>query len=240
LSTIEALGQTLGALERDPLRFQALLRPFRAMVETQLDYARRVASARHRQKPRSPLAARRRLPARMAERDLLCIGVEANAWPHDHALGRAPYPHELVQVCALRVSDGARFERIVGPRLPLGPSATQHARIPLSSLHAGARLAELRAAWNAFVRPGDVVCTWGLYGPSLMRREALPLPSAPLDLRKIAGDYLKARPGSVEDLVARLELPWTPAGLGRGGERLGMAVAVARMLGDAARGGGAP
>lgn len=235
LSTVEALCYTLGALEGDPARFEAMLRPFRAMVELQLDYSQRIGDARHRRRHRKPRASRSRLPPSLLEPSLVCVSVEANAWPHDPSLGRAPHPHELVHVCALRLSDGARFEQLVAPRLPLGPSAIVHSRIPEPVLRQGAPLSALQDAWNAFVRDDDVLCSWGLYGVSLLQREGLRLPSQHVDLRKVAGDHLKARPGSTEDLCARLSLPWRPLGLGRGGERLGMAVAVTRMLADEAR-----
>ena len=235
LSTIEALCYTLGALEGDAERFQALLRPFRAMVETQLDYSQRIGDARHRRRHRKPRASRSRLPPCLLQPNLLCLSVEANAWPHDPALGHAPHPHELVQVCALRLSDGTRFEQLVAPRLPLGPSATVHSHLTEHALREGSSLTALHDAWNAFVRDDDVLCTWGVYGLGLMRREGLRLPPQHVDLRKVSGDHLKARPGSTEDLCARLALGWQSHGLGRGGERLGMAVAIARMLADEAR-----
>jgi DTW domain-containing protein YfiP len=235
VSTIEALAYTLGALEGDAPRFEALFQPFRAMVDTQLDYTRRIGAARHRRKPRDGAPVRSRLPAALLEPALVCVSAEANAWPHDHALGRAPHPHELVQLSALRLSDGARFEQLVAPRLPLGPSAITHSRIPEAALRAGISLPELHARWRAFLRDGDVVCSWGPYGLSLLTRERLLLPARCIDLRKVAGDHLKARPGSTEELCARLALPWQSLGLGRGGERLGMAVAITRMLAEAAR-----
>jgi DTW domain-containing protein YfiP len=234
VSTIEALCYTLGALEGDSARFEALLAPFRAMVEAQLDFTRRIGSARHRNTPRKPGCARSRLPAALLEPGLLCISVEANAWPYDPELGRAPHPHELVQLCALRLSDGARFEELVAPRLPLGPSAHRHSLLSEPALRAGISADELRRRWRAFLRDDDVLCSWGLYGVSLMLREQLPLPSRRIDLRKVSGDHLKARPGSGEDLCARLSLGWYSLGAGRGGERLAIAVAITRMLAQSA------
>lgn len=42
VSTIEALAHVLGVLEGDPEQFQALTRPFRAMVDTQVDFTTRM------------------------------------------------------------------------------------------------------------------------------------------------------------------------------------------------------
>ena len=46
VATVEALAQVLGALEGDPERFAALRRPFDAMIDTQLHYAKIVRGAR--------------------------------------------------------------------------------------------------------------------------------------------------------------------------------------------------
>lgn len=230
VSTVEALALTLGALEGDPRRLQALLVPFRAMVDSQLGYITRVATPRRRARPRAPHAPRSRLPLALAAPHLVCMTAEANAWPRDRALGEPPHPHELVQLCAVRLSDGARFECVVAPRLPLAPSPMVHARLSEQAVRGGGSVAELHAAWSAFVRPDDVLCTWGHYASKLVQREHLPLPESRLDIRALARDHLNARPGSAEKLVARLQLPHERCGLGRGGERLGMLVALSHWL----------
>src|SRR6185503_3552992 len=48
VATVEALAHVLGALEQAPERFAALLRPFEAMIDTQLHYAATVRGARRR------------------------------------------------------------------------------------------------------------------------------------------------------------------------------------------------
>lgn len=63
VATIEALAHVLGTLEGDPARFDALLPPFRAMVDKQLAYANSVNGVRERhQKGRE-----RRREARIAK-----------------------------------------------------------------------------------------------------------------------------------------------------------------------------
>jgi hypothetical protein len=99
-------------------------------------------------------------------------------------------------------------------------------------------VSDFLARWHAFMRDDDVVCAWGHYGTNLLQREGGLLPARSLDLRKVAGDYLKRRPGSLEELVRELSLDWTPCGRGRGGERLGMLEAVARFLANEARDAG--
>lgn len=236
VSTLEALAHALGVLEgRD---FRAMLAPFRAMVSVQLAFASRSSGGRRRDRRRGgedAQRARARLPAALLARSLLCVGAEANAWPYDRARGGQAHPHELVQWLALRAHEDAPFEALLAPRLPLARSPLVHARLDAEELRAGMRLGEFLTAWRAFLRPDDVVCSWGPYAAQLLEREAGALPAARLDLRKVAGDYLKRRPGSLEQMVAELALPWRPHGRGRGGERLGMLVAAARFLAAAAR-----
>jgi hypothetical protein len=167
------------------------------------------------------------------------VGGEANAWPHDRALRRPPHPHELVHWLAQRLpghsAGEASFEALLAPRLPLSKSPEMHARIAPELLTSGLPLPAFRTAWDEFMRAGDVVCAWGHYANALLLREEVPLPARAIDLRKVAGDYLKSRPGSLEELVAARGLTFQPRGLGRGGERLGMLVAVVEWLAAEAR-----
>ena len=152
------------------------------------------------------------------------MGGEANAWPHDRALRRPPHPHELVHWLAQRLArhpaGAAGFEALLRPRAPLSKSPLLHARLPRELLEGGLSLPELQSAWLAFARADDVLCCWGHYATNLLQREGIALSERVLDLRKVAGDYLKCRPGSLEELVAARGLAFTPRGHGRGGERL--------------------
>lgn len=241
VSTIEALAVALGALEADPERFGALLTPFRAMVAMQLQFAGRSARGRHRVKRRREQSARARLPDALLAPELLCVTGEANAWAHDRALRRPPHPHELVHWLAQRVDLGGRgesFELVLAPRLPLAKSPIVHARLSERELTHGEPLGALHRRWTAFTRDQDVWVCWGPYALNLLRREGLALPEQVIDLRKVAGDYLQSRPGSLEELIAERGLSYAPRGRGRGGERLGMLVAATHWLRAEARGDG--
>jgi DTW domain-containing protein YfiP len=238
VSTIEALSVALGALEGDPDRFRALLAPFRAMVAMQLEFAGRSVRGRRRERRRNEQTARARLPDALHAPQLLCVTGEANAWPHDRALRRPPHPHELVHWLAQRVGDSERddsFELLLAPRLPLAKSPIVHARLSEYELMQGAPLSALHTNWPAFVARQDVLVCWGPYALNLLRREGISLPEQVIDLRKVAGDYLKCRPGSLEELVAERTLSYAPCGRGRGGDRLGMLVAATRWLREEAR-----
>ncbi|HEX6246116.1 MAG TPA: tRNA-uridine aminocarboxypropyltransferase [Polyangiales bacterium] len=240
VSTIEALAVTLAALERDGRNFEELLSPFRAMVSVQVDFASRSPLGRHRRNRRRDSLAAPRLPEQLCAPTLVCVAGEANAWPHDRALRRPPHAHELVHWVAERGPDHPAgpdaFEALLAPRAPLSKSPLVHARLTAEQLAAGLTLPAFRAAWQRFSRAEDVLCCWGHYGINLLQREGIALPEQVVDLRKVAGDYLKRRPGSLEELVETEQLDVTPRGHGRGGERLGMLVAVTRWLaGEAQR-----
>ncbi len=236
VSTIEAMAHALTRLEGgDPARFEAMLVPFRAMVETQVGFAAGVAEPRWRRpRPRSARPALL-LPAALLESRLVCLIGEANAWPYDRKLGGPRHPHELVQICAAIVGVDACFEQLLAPRLPLSTSPVAHARLSPGDLARGGTVAEARAEWDRFVRRGDVLCVWGHHSLGLLQRDALRLPERVIDLRALAGAVLGGRPGTLESLVERLARPSRSMGRGRGGERLGMLVTVAQWLVAAAR-----
>jgi DTW domain-containing protein len=165
-STIEALMHVLGALECDPMKFRALLTPFRAMVDAQL--ARKATELNPRMRsPRPPRAPCDRLPSEIRDRfdDLVVVSAEANAWRYREA-NQHP-ADQLVHWIAHRPSTGGTFEAIVAPTGPLSPSTGFHTRLSDDVLAAGMSRAQLLAAYAKFARPADVMCAWGHYGPRL-------------------------------------------------------------------------
>jgi len=242
VSTIEALANALPLLEGDPARFAVLLAPFRAMVEVQLGYAARSTGGRKRARRRDgrgAQAASARLPRELLDTRLVCVMGEANAWPHDRALGSAPHPHELVHWLGYRLDTEARFESIMKPRKPLASSPIVHARLTESALRGGQSVDAMMRGFAEFASDEDVMCVWGHYGTGLFLRERPEHQRSFgrfVDVRKVVGDLLKRKAGSIEALVQERELPYQPIGAGRGGERLGMLVAVTTWLAQQARG----
>lgn len=230
VSTIEALALTLGALEGDGPGFQRMLEPFRAMVDVQVDFASRSAGGRRRHKRRRDNPASSRLARELLSPRLVCMAAEANAWPYDRETKKARYPEELVYVAAVRLDGSADFEAFIAPEQPLAFSPMKHAQLDEARIRGGMTRQAFHEAWRAFLRPDDILCVWGTYGVNLLRRHAAALPEHILDARKVSGDLLKRRPGSVETLVADLTLPFAVRGTGRGGERLGMLAAVTQHL----------
>ncbi len=222
VSTIEALMHVLGLLEGRADRFAAMLQPFRAMVDMQLQHierhrARRSKLPRQRAR-RSPLDA---VP-RERPQDVVCVYAEANAWPHRSANRPRGSHGELVHWLAVRPHTGEHFDMILAPRGPLAPRACQHVELSPEQLAAGASPDEFLAAWSAFVRDDDVLVSWGGLAITLLRAIGGRVPATRVDLRPIAAALTRSRPGAIDGFAARLfDAAAAPAGRGRGGRRLG-------------------
>jgi len=235
VSTLEALVHVLGALEGDPLRFQALLAPFRAMVDAQLAYElrHRDAPSRHARRPRmAPRPPRIPESLRACAKRVVCVYGEANAWPYGSAERASGCSDELVHWVAQRMATGETFDLVLAPRHPVSPSTAMHAGLPADALAAGRSARELAERWRAFVREADLVCSWGHYATGLFANlDGVALPEHRLDLRQAARIYANGKVGTLEDFATRLgATPSPPAGAGRAHVRLAQITAVARAF----------
>jgi hypothetical protein len=98
-------------------------------------------------------------------------------------------------------------------------------------LGAGRPVAELRDRWRAFVRDGDVVCSWGRYATALFVAAGGVLPEKRVDLRQAARVFARGKVGTLEDFVARTGAVVPSAvGAGRAGVRLGQLATIVRHL----------
>jgi DTW domain-containing protein len=201
VSTIEALMHVLGALEGDAARFRSLLEPFRAMVDAQLDHQARGGQPRVR-KPRVKPSVGARLPSAVTTRfdDLVCVVGEANAWPF--VAGQQSLGDELVHWVARRVATGEEFDMVAAPRMALAPSTVFHTELDEAALHGGVPRDALVAAFQAFLRPGDVVCSWGHYAPELFAGSGGTLPDDRIDLRAAAQRLTSRKLGGIEAYAA--------------------------------------
>jgi len=237
VSTIEALVHVLGAVEGDPARFESMLTPFRAMIDAQLACKTERHQPRHKKKPPRPPASR--LPKELLTRhaDLVSVMAEANAWPYDDLAARASFNEELVHWVAYRHGTGETFDLTARPTHPLADGTTMHVRMTDADIMTdGVSQDELRERFDAFLRPTDLLCSWGWYGTNLMRR--CPLRGQrhthehcdhrpQLDARHIARLFSRGKVGSQEEYLAELgEPPAKPLARGRAGLRLGELVAT--------------
>jgi DTW domain-containing protein YfiP len=226
VATIEALAHVLGQLEGDPGRFEALLVPFRAMVETQLRHQASPAGRLGGTREKKPLAGLVTLAAH-SER-VVCVHGEASAWPAaEHG---APAAH-IVQWLAVRLATSERFSAVIAPRGPLAPSSPRNLGLDAADLEAGESLASFAARFGAFLQDGDLLVAWRTYAMDVLDGELALLPTNRLDLRPIASQLARGRTGSITDFLARvavpLPVPWAP---GRAGPRIAALEAAARTL----------
>jgi DTW domain-containing protein YfiP len=228
LSTIEALAAALGVLERDPAGYRAMLAPFRAMVDVQLAHAARGNAPRDRAR----LARRRGRawappPALRDPTRVVVVAVEANAWPAER---KAEHEDEVVQWLAARGDASASADVVVRPSGALAPRVDAHTELEEDVLLGGAPRERLAAAVRDFLREGDALATWGGYAVRLLDAAGLRGGHEAFDLRRVAADFLRGSPGSIEACLRELGLAPSPLGRGRGGRRLGQMLAVYREV----------
>lgn len=240
VSTIEALVHVLGVLEGDPEKLRALLVPFRAMIDAQIEFATNVRGARVRHN-KGPVAPKRpRIPAVLGDHPerIVTITGEANAWPyHDKDL-RTSYREELVHLVAHRPAAGDTLDLIVRPRNPLAPSTPPHVGLDADALMGGVSLDDLFAAWRDFVREDDVVCSWGHYAVGILAAAGGELPKSRLDLRQISRVLMRGRVGTMDSVMEKLGVETAllaPLGRGRAGVRAAQLARIATHLGDRLR-----
>lgn len=233
VSTIEALAETLAALEPGGGDFERLLDPLHALVARQEWFAASVHSQRHHLPVRTRRPSRRaRLSAalRAAWPQLVCVQGEANAWSARSP--DRPQP-EIVHWVAHRPATGETYEAMIAPRTALAPSTPVHIGLPARRLLDAGPLDAWHDSWRAFSRPGDRLVQWGRYYGELAASNGLALASAgePIDLRAEASQALRRRLGTVDDCRAALGISPVELGLeGRGGRRLaGLVAAVAAL-----------
>jgi DTW domain-containing protein YfiP len=201
VSTIEALSYVLGALEGDPARFGALLRPFEAMVEAQVGFASTVRAPRRLERARRPWRGAS-LPALLEERrdDLVCLVGEGNAWPHGHPLRTEAARGELVHLVARRLATGEGFEAIARPRMPLAPNTARHLELGEATLRDAPPLEALARGFHAFLRDRDVLVRWGGFTAELLAHAGLTTAHESLDLRTVCRVLASRSVGALEQL----------------------------------------
>jgi hypothetical protein len=196
------------------------------MVETQLEFSKR-CERRHVQRERAPRQPAVKLWLAARRSDLVVGYGEANAWPKQSALGRTP---EIVHWAAERPFSGERFEALIAPRHDLSPSFEAQTRIPKELVLGGESWESFCRRWTAFIRPTDVLCSWGHFAPELLRSAGAPLPER-IDIRDVARRELRRKPGEASECAAKLGAKPLPSGVpGRTGLRLDALAAVVRAL----------
>jgi hypothetical protein len=129
------------------------------------------------------------------------VVAEANAWPFDSDQNQGD---ELVHLVARRVATGETFDMVAAPDKPLSPSTQFHTGLDEPTLRGGHRRADVVAAFQSFLRPDDVVCSWGYYAPRLVEEAGGLLPAERVDLRAAAQRLTSRKIGGIEGYAAQI------------------------------------
>lgn len=225
ISTLEALLLALGQLEPDLAGIDRLLSAFDSMIDTQIDCERNATAHRGRHTRRG--VEFRRKPRALGEHfeNLVVLYAETVA---DEA---APGARRLVYFCAHRLRDDSTFERWIaapGREVPASILAATgaHQRVAPAFVDADTFRTELLE----FTTREDCFAAWGpttlSYLPSDLKR-----PAGRSVLLKAAYGSIHPGQGALEQIVERDRLPTVPCPiLGRGGERLSHARAIAHVI----------
>ncbi|MGE3175714.1 MAG: tRNA-uridine aminocarboxypropyltransferase [Planctomycetota bacterium] len=223
VSTIEAIVQALQLLEPDNGELPRLLVAFDHMVDAQIAHLdRAVRHGRHKRPRQRPS---RRLSAVLDDEDLVVVYAEASLPGGDAAAPRA-----LVQWAAARARTGEVLDLCLRPDGPW-PAARhlEHMQLAARDLADGVDVATARAAFAAFAGAAAI----GAWSQTTLQwgAEVLPL-GRPSTVLK--GEYcnLRGRRASYLESVLQRE-GLEPVALpcrGRARQRLGNAVAAARLL----------
>jgi DTW domain-containing protein YfiP len=242
LSTIEAVGAILAVLEHDEALAAALMRPFDAMVETQLDYAARArrtaddgAMADERGRVRHSSRRDRRgtdrrfrelLPLLRHPERVVVLYAEANAAPREARGNGAP---GLLQLVAARplVVDAPAFACVVRPVEPVHEETLRRLGLTSADVDTGLPASEAVTSFRAWCGDGRLL-TWGAFPRDLLAREG-DARRGFVDLRALACRALDGSCGGLEAAAQRLDVV-LPATSMRASRMLEAAVGVARVL----------
>ena len=235
LSTLESLVLVLGALEGDSAKFAPMMAPFRAMIDKQIACEDELHGARARRKRRRPRPRRPLLPALLVDsnRTHVCVSGEVNAWAYGAPeRSDADYRDEVIVWVAERLETGERFACMASPRYPLSPGAPLHAEVSADRLQNARTRDSMRAEWADFVRPSDVICSWGHHAPGLLLADGFLLPEDRIDIRSAARLAAHGKVGTIEDHGTSLAVDSSPriANFGRAARRLALLTGITRWL----------
>ncbi len=224
VSTIEALMHVLGVLENRPEKFSALLQPFRAMVDKQITFREGGKGRTRKRRPRHAPEPVQRMRERW--NDLVCVVGEFNAWPL--RLGRRKHEEELVQWVVARPSTGDRLNLIAAPNFELSPTTCRNSGLSAEMLLSAEPRNKLVERFSEFLRPSDVLASWGTYALDLFRTTGGTLDIQTIDLRPLYTHYTHKKFGTLELVAQHRGVAWAEGP--RAPQRIEVLLDVARSL----------
>jgi DTW domain-containing protein len=247
LSTIEAVGAVLAALEGDAAMGEALLRPFDAMVEAQLDHAARgrpssddvVSHDERGRRRQSSRRTRRRVDRRFRElvpllrhpERIVVVYAEANAAPREARGAGAP---GLLHLVAARpfASDAPAFDVVVRPDAPVHADTLRRLGLRAEDVEAGLSPAHAVAMLRDWCAEGRMV-SWGSFPRDLLVREG-DVRRGFVDVRALACRALEGPAGGLEAAAHHFDVALPPVTT-RARRMLAAAVGVTQALARLAR-----
>lgn len=227
VSTIEALSNVLNVLEGGS-SFDALLDPFRNMVDKQIQFATAARVSRRRARLRRPKRTPLKELFAATWSRIVCVQGEANGWSI-----RNPnrLPPETIHFAACRIATGETYEAVVAPRRPIAPLAPTYVELSEDVLRRGMTCEAWHASWSWFSRPGDLLVRWGTFHTDLAESEGLILPDERLDLRRELVETMQLSGGTLDTWLERLGGVQEEVSVaGRAGRRLGELVGLVRAI----------
>lgn len=228
LSTLEAVVAALRILEPETRGLDELLNAFRQMISRQLAHPRsqiapRFATQGKRGWRNVPLAF-----VQHPDRVVVAYGESAEGGQRQ-APGIAKKRLPPVYWVAERLVTGERFGTTVQSSQPLSESFLRHLELAESHFAGAPTLADASQAWQAFLRPQDLVVVY--HGGAARLHEQLAGHTQPCLILKSIDDAPGEPARSLEELVAQRQVTPGPAHFpGRAGRRLANAVAYVHFL----------
>ncbi len=227
ISTVEAIYQSLEILEPDTPRLDSLMEVFDAMIDTQVEYARKFRNPRSK----SRFKRQRNKEQRAISRDLIAC-FENVVVAHGETVPHPTHKRTLVRWAAVRLFDGEVFDALVIPESGAEITDSQLApmEIPKGDLHRAIEPGSLSERWSQFLKNEDFLVTWNKPTMDVFNR-IIGGERKGVWLKESLCNYTGNKSGHLKDVVKRLSLPTDPLPLqGRIARYLQDAVAVARYL----------
>jgi DTW domain-containing protein len=223
ISTVEAVIAALRILEPELSGLDGLMAAFLAMVNRQIERSKPTYGARRRKRPRQtfqnvPLAI-----VNQFENIVVAYGESLpNAVAGSHAL-----PAYWV---AERLATSERFSARIAPPVPLDETPLGHWELTAEDFAAAVSPAEARAAWQAFLRPSDVLTVYHQRVADLAEQLSGRKATSCLVIKSV-DLHPGRRYGTLEELLTADEIPVAPPNhSGRAGRRLANVAAYVRHL----------
>jgi DTW domain-containing protein YfiP len=226
LSTVEAIVWALSRLEPATEGLHGLLDAFESMIDEQIRLRQERDGGRSRRAKPARGGGIPRVFIEGPERLVVVYGESCAA-----AADRSSDSRRVVQWTAVRPATGEVFERLVRPEHDRPTAAhLRHMGLDLDRAERGGTVREVRQAWRAFSRAGDVVVAWNQSTVDLLR-SGLEDSTPALLLKAVYCNVRRGACGTIDEVLLRERLvPVAVPVLGRASQRLGNALALLRRL----------